>query len=38
MTEQVRSVSKDRLGGRYGVVTKATMDRVDRIPSIVLAL
>jgi mRNA interferase MazF len=38
MTEQVRSVSKDRLGRRYGVVTKATMDQVDRILQIVLGL
>ncbi len=38
MTEQVRSVSKDRLGRRYGVVTQATMDQVDRILRIVLGL
>ena len=36
MTEQVRSVSKDRLGRRYGAVTQATMDQVDRILRIVL--
>lgn len=38
MTEQVRSVSKDRLGRRYGVVTQVTMDQVDRILRIVLGL
>ncbi|GAC1449532.1 MAG: type II toxin-antitoxin system PemK/MazF family toxin [Isosphaeraceae bacterium] len=38
MTEQVRSVSKDRLGRRYGAVTQATMDQVDRILRIVLGL
>lgn len=38
MTEQVRSVSKDRLGRRYGVVTQATMDQVDRILRILLGL
>ena len=38
MTEQVRSVSKDRLGRRYGVVTQATMSQVDRILRIVLGL
>jgi len=38
MTEQVRSVSKDRLGRRCGVVTQATMDQVDRILRIVLGL
>jgi len=38
MTEQVRSVSKDRLGRRYGVVTQATMNQVDRILRIVLSL
>jgi mRNA interferase MazF len=38
MAEQVRSVSKDRLGHRYGVVTEATMDQVDQILRIVLSL
>lgn len=38
MTEQVRSVSKDRLGRRHGVVTQATMDQVDRTLRIVLGL
>jgi mRNA interferase MazF len=38
MTEQVRSVSKDRLGTRYGMVTQATMDQVDRVLRIVLGL
>ena len=38
MTEQVRSVSKDRLSRRYGVVKQATMDQVDRILRIVLGL
>lgn len=38
MTEQIRSVSKDRLGRRYGVVTQATMGRVDQILRIVLGL
>ena len=38
MTEQVRSVSKDRLGRRYGVVTQKTMDQVDRVLKIVLGL
>ena len=38
MTEQVRSVSKDRLGRRYGVVARATMVRVDQILRIVLGL
>jgi mRNA interferase MazF len=38
MTEQVRSVSKARLGTRYGVVKQATMDQVDRILRIVLGL
>jgi mRNA interferase MazF len=38
MTEQVRSVSKDRLGHRSGVVTGVTMDQVDRILRLVLGL
>jgi mRNA interferase MazF len=38
MTEQLRSVSKDRLGRRIGVVMPATMDQVDRIMRIVLGL
>lgn len=38
MTEQVRSISRDRLGRRYGVVTQATMDQVGRILQIVLGL
>jgi mRNA interferase MazF len=38
MTEQIRSVSKDRLGRRYGTVAQATMDRVDQILRIVLGL
>lgn len=38
MTEQVRSISKDRLGRRYGAVTQATMNRVDQILRIVLGL
>ena len=38
MTEQVRSVSKARLGNRHGAVTQATMDQVDRILRIVLGL
>jgi mRNA interferase MazF len=38
MTEQVRSVSKDRLGRRYGVVTRGTMGRVDQTLRIVLGL
>ena len=38
MTEQVRSISKDRLSRRYGVVTQATMDQVDQILRIVLGL
>ena len=38
MTEQIRSVSKDRLGGRYGVITRATMDQVERVLRIVLGL
>jgi mRNA-degrading endonuclease toxin of MazEF toxin-antitoxin module len=38
MTEQVRSVSKDRLGHRYGAVTPVTMDEVDRILRMVLCL
>ena len=38
MTEQVRSVSKDRLSRRYGVLTQATMDKVDQILRIVLGL
>ncbi len=38
MTEQVRSVSKDRLGRRYGMVTHLTMNQVDQILRIVLGL
>jgi mRNA interferase MazF len=38
MTEQVRSVSKARLGNRYGLVTQATMDQANRILRIVLGL
>jgi mRNA interferase MazF len=38
MTEQVRSVSKNRLGRRYGMVAPATMDQVGRILRIVLGL
>jgi mRNA interferase MazF len=38
MTEQVRSVSKDRLIRRYGMVAQATMDQVGRILQIVLGL
>jgi mRNA interferase MazF len=38
MTEQVRSVSKERLSRRYGMVKQATMDQVDRILRIVLGL
>jgi mRNA interferase MazF len=38
MTEQVRSVSKNRLGRRHGVVTRATMGQVDQILRIVLGL
>jgi mRNA interferase MazF len=38
MTEQVRSVSKDRFGRRYGVVTQATMGQIDQILRIVLGL
>ncbi|WP_165235119.1 type II toxin-antitoxin system PemK/MazF family toxin [Aquisphaera insulae] len=38
MVEQVRAISKDRLGRRYGATTKATMDRVDRILRIILGL
>jgi mRNA interferase MazF len=38
MTEQVRSVSKNRLGRRYGVVAQATMDQVERTLRLVLAL
>ena len=38
MTEQVRSVSNDRLDRRDGVVTRATMDRVARILRIVLGI
>lgn len=37
-TEPLRSVSKDRLGRRHGVVARATRDRVDRILTIVLGL
>ena len=38
MTEQLRSVSKNRFGRRFGVVTPATMDQVDDIMRIVLGL
>lgn len=38
MTEQVRAVSKDRLGARYGAVTQATMDEVSRAMTFVLGL
>lgn len=38
MIEQVRSISKDRLGRRYDVVSQATMGRVDQILRIVLGL
>lgn len=38
MTEQVRSISKDRLVRRYGAVTPATMGQVDEILRIVLGL
>jgi mRNA interferase MazF len=38
MIEQVRSISKDRLGRRYGRVTSATMNQVDRLLRIVLCL
>lgn len=38
MTEQVRSISKDRLIRRHGVVTPATMSQVDQILRIVLGL
>jgi mRNA interferase MazF len=38
MTEQVRAVSKDRLGRRRGAVARVTMDQVDRILRIVLGL
>jgi mRNA interferase MazF len=38
MTEQIRSISKDRLRRRYGVVTKATMRQVDEVLRIVLSL
>jgi mRNA interferase MazF len=38
MTEQVRSVSKDRLGRRLGAVTTATMAQVEQILRIVLGL
>lgn len=38
MTEQVRSVSKDRLGRRLGSVTRETMDQVDHLLRIVLGL
>lgn len=37
LTEQVRSVSKDRLGHRYGVVTQVTMDQVGRILRLVFS-
>jgi mRNA interferase MazF len=38
MVEQVRSVSKDRLGRRHGMVTQATMNQVDQILRIVLGI
>jgi mRNA interferase MazF len=38
MTEQVRAISKDRLGRRHGMVTRATMGQVDQILRIVLGL
>ena len=38
MTEQVRSISKDRLVRRHGAVTQATMSQVDQILQIVLGL
>ena len=38
MTEQVRSVSKDRLGRRFGIVNQATMSQVDQVLRIVLGL
>jgi mRNA interferase MazF len=38
MIEQVRSVSKDRLGRRFGVVGQATMAQVDQILRLVLGL
>jgi mRNA interferase MazF len=38
MTEQIRSISKDRLRRRYGVVTNATMRQVDEVLRIVLSL
>jgi mRNA interferase MazF len=38
MTEQVRSVSKNRLGRPYGAVAQPTMDQVGRILRIVLGL
>ncbi len=38
MAEQVRSVSKDRLVRRYGMVTPATMGQVDQILRLVLGL
>ncbi len=38
MTEQVRAVSKERLGPRRGKVAQATMDEVDRLLRMVLGL
>jgi mRNA interferase MazF len=38
MTEQVQSVSKDRISRRFGVVSQVTMDQVDRILRMVLGL
>jgi mRNA interferase MazF len=38
MTEQVRSVSKHRLGRRYGAISQVTMDQVARILRIILGL
>ncbi len=38
MIEQVRSVSKERLGRCYGVVSRATMSQVDPILRLVLGL
>ena len=38
MVEQVRSVSRDRLGRRLGVVTRVTIGQVEHILRIVLGL
>ena len=38
MTEQIRSVSKNRLGLRRGKVTQETMEKVDQILRILLGL